>query len=85
MPEVQMGQASGALLCFLALSFTALAGLTASFNSNPAYNILGAVAERVTGSSWHQVFQDTLAGPLGLQDTYFVNVFAGEVREADLI
>ncbi|KAF8060520.1 WSC domain-containing protein [Scenedesmus sp. PABB004] len=46
--------------------------------SNSAYQLLGAVAEAVTGQPWDQVFRELVGAPLGLQHTRWVNVFGGE-------
>ncbi|MGI5214804.1 serine hydrolase domain-containing protein [Plantactinospora sp. CA-290183] len=81
---------------------TLLAGLTAEklaypphrvfHYSNLAYGVLGAVLERVTGTSWWQLVQAELLGPLGMVRTsyqaeepfargYVVHPWHGTLRE----
>lgn len=35
----------------------------------PSFQVAGALAEQVTGKSWAQLFQERIAGPLGLKHT----------------
>ncbi|MBM4060238.1 MAG: alpha/beta fold hydrolase [Planctomycetes bacterium] len=35
------------------------------------FQVAAVAAERATGRSWHQLFADRIAGPLGMQDTKF--------------
>jgi len=48
--------------------------------SNTGFQLLGAVAEAVTGKTWHEVFHELVAEPLGLTSTWFVNT-CSEARQ----
>lgn len=41
------------------------------FYAGPPFTVAGAMAERALGKSWAQVFQSTIAGPLGMTSTSF--------------
>ncbi|EAX8473896.1 beta-lactamase family protein [Salmonella enterica] len=40
----------------------------------PGFQVAGAVVESVTGKRWCQVFQDKIAGPLGMINTYWTHL-----------
>ncbi len=41
-----------------------------------AYQLLGAVAERVTQRSWHTLFEELVAGPCSMTATRFYNIYS---------
>jgi len=50
---------------------------------SPALQVAGALAEQATGKSWSQLFDERLAGPLGLRHTVWGNPLWPNVAPAD--
>ncbi|WIA09729.1 hypothetical protein OEZ85_009108 [Tetradesmus obliquus] len=50
---------------------------------NTAMQVAGAAVEAVTGRSWHEVFAEQVAAPLGLSGTYWVNTNSEQQRPAN--
>lgn len=50
---------------------------------NTAMQVAGAAVEAVTGRSWHEVFAQEVAAPLGLSRTYWVNTNSEQQRPAN--
>ncbi|MFO1077154.1 MAG: serine hydrolase domain-containing protein [Planctomycetota bacterium] len=69
-PTITMRQAA-TLISQAPLSYTPG---TAFLYGNVSMQVAGAVAEVVSGLGWHQLFQQNIAGPLGMTATdYYVN------------
>lgn len=62
---------------------------TAFKYGSPAMQVVGELVEQATGETWAKLFQERIAGPLGMTHTYWANplkpdVPASEVRDPSL-
>ncbi|KAF6252794.1 beta-lactamase/transpeptidase-like protein [Scenedesmus sp. NREL 46B-D3] len=51
--------------------------------SNTAMQVAGAAVEAVSGHTWHEVFADEVAAPLGLTGTHWINTNSEQQRPAN--
>jgi CubicO group peptidase (beta-lactamase class C family) len=45
----------------------------------PGFQVVGAVVEATTGQRWEEVFQDRIARPLGMKNSFWMHLKLGEI------
>lgn len=51
---------------------------TRFLHTTTAYQAIGAIAERVTGESWHRIFRQIVATPLRFRNSSYMNYYSTE-------